>query len=102
LSIAAKTILDQHVKNLKKHSDLKVLIEGHTSEIGTDQYNLNLSKQRAASVKQYFINKGLSLEHFPVKGYGEQYPAVIEENPQAIRSPAAKANMRVEFNIEKE
>jgi OOP family OmpA-OmpF porin len=60
---------------LKRHSDTDVVIEGHTDNKGSEEYNRNLSQRRANSVRRYLINKfGISSSRITAKGYGESKP----------------------------
>ena len=78
---------------LKENSTVKVLIVGHTDSDGDDQSNLELSKKRAASVKESLVKEfGVSEAQLTTDGKGESEPT--EPNTSA----AAKANnRRVEF-----
>lgn len=56
----------------KRVMDYKFLIEGHTDGKGTDQYNMELSKRRAAMVKDVLVSKyGVNATRLTVKGYGK-------------------------------
>lgn len=60
---------------LKRHSDVDVIIEGHTDSRGNAAYNQSLSQRRADSVRKYMINKfGISSSRITAKGYGESKP----------------------------
>jgi flagellar motor protein MotB len=78
---------------LKEFSDLKVKIVGHTDADGKDEANLELSKQRAASVKTALVKEfGIDESRMETDGKGESEP--IDKND----TPAGKANnRRVEF-----
>jgi outer membrane protein OmpA-like peptidoglycan-associated protein len=78
---------------LKEYSDLKVKIVGHTDADGSDAANLDLSKKRAASVKESLAKEfGIDENRMEADGKGESEP--IDNNT----SPAGKANnRRVEF-----
>jgi len=72
----------------------KIIIEGHTDDIGDDAYNLNLSQKRAQSVANYLISKGISKSKIHTEGYGAKKPLApntTEEN-RAL-------NRRVEISI---
>ncbi len=86
------------VKELKKNH---MLIEGHTDSKGSESYNQNLSRQRADSVKSWFIKKGgLSQIEFATKGYGESKPKAPNTKPERSDNPEGRAkNRRVEFRI---
>jgi len=100
LTKQGKTLLDQHIEVLMNTPDVKVIIAGHASAMGTYGHNQDLSEKRAATIENYFIDVGnISPEKLSTIGYGETRPAVHEVNPEQINSPAAKANMRVVFEI---
>ena len=59
---------------LCSNPDKKILIEGHTDDIGNEEYNLKLSEKRAASVKKALIDRGISPERIKTKGCGSTQP----------------------------
>lgn len=59
---------------LKKHPDQKVLIEGHTDSTGSAAYNVELSQQRANSVRDMLLANGVNPDQILAKGYGEGFP----------------------------
>lgn len=89
---SAYPILDNVVMVMKKNPDLKIIIEGHTDIIGTEAYNLRLSKRRALSAKKYLTRHGISSDRIKVKGYGFSRPIATNETEEG----RAK-NRRVEF-----
>jgi outer membrane protein OmpA-like peptidoglycan-associated protein len=96
----AQTILKRNVQVLKENPKAQVRIAGYTSASGTADYNQKLSERRASSVKGYLIDEGLiASDRLSMIGYGEKSPALYEAAPQDLYSPAAKANMRVLFEI---
>lgn len=66
--------LDKLAEILKKHPEVEASIEGHTDSQGNDASNLKLSKDRAKSVKDYLISKGVKKDHISSEGYGETKP----------------------------
>lgn len=64
------SVLYNVVSTLMKNSSLNVEIKGHTDNIGTAEYNQNLSESRALEVKWYLINKGIDKERISTIGYG--------------------------------
>jgi OOP family OmpA-OmpF porin len=96
----AKTILKRNIQLLKENPRTHVRIAGYTSASGSEEYNRKLSERRANAVKDYLINEGIiTADRLSIVGYGETRPAMHEASPQDIRSQAAKANMRVLFEI---
>jgi len=71
----------------------KVRLEGHADERGTEEYNLQLSNRRAASVRKYLTDLGVPATQLSAVGYGKNRPAVDGHDEQAWA-----ANRRVEFN----
>ncbi|HZD54785.1 MAG TPA: OmpA family protein [Candidatus Aquicultoraceae bacterium] len=61
---------------LKKYANRNVLIEGHTDSVGSDEYNMELSRKRADSVKEKLLGYGIDPARITTVGYGEKYPAV--------------------------
>jgi OOP family OmpA-OmpF porin len=69
------TDLDKLGDVLTRRAEYRFEIEGHTDSTGTDDYNQVLSERRAASVKQYLVQKfSLAPQRLLVKGYGENKP----------------------------
>lgn len=75
--------LDQNVKILKDNSKLKIVLGGNADDRGTNEYNLKLSTQRAESVKQYLIEKGINADRIITYAYGEEYPIATGKNESA-------------------
>lgn len=73
-----------------------LVINGHTDNVGPDAYNQTLSERRAAAVKAYMVEKGLSKAAMTTAGYGESRP--IDTNDTAA---GRQHNRRVEFEISK-
>ena len=59
---------------LRLNPDKNILLEGHTDDVGSEEYNLLLSKKRAESVKSALINKGISADRIKTKGCGSSQP----------------------------
>jgi OOP family OmpA-OmpF porin len=79
---------------LKKYPNRNVLIEGHTDSIGSEEYNLNLSRKRAGSVRDKLVADGIDPGRITTVGYGKKYPAVSNDT-EANRA----LNRRVEVII---
>ncbi len=87
-------ILDDVAKVLKAYPRIKIRIEGHTDDQGSEVYNLKLSKRRAAAVRQYLIGAGIAPDRMTSVGLGESQPLIPDTTPEA-----RAANRRVEFHI---
>ena len=91
----SKSELDRMVKVMKDNPAIQVSIIGHTDNIGTEPYNLGLSKRRAKSVVEYLIANGIDEARLSYEGKGELYPAV----PNTSVENRAQ-NRRVNFKID--
>ena len=91
LSGSAQSALGQYADCIKKGS-LRFTLEGHADERGTDEFNMVLSQKRAAAVRKYLVDLGVSGGALDTVGYGENKPAVNGSNEQAWAT-----NRRVEF-----
>ncbi|MBO0321857.1 OmpA family protein [Muricauda sp. CAU 1633] len=88
----AKQSLKDVFEYLKKNPNLKVSISGHTDDLGSDDYNDVLSRERASSVAKYLMGLGLEKNRITSKGYGDKVPLDSAQTDQARRK-----NRRVEF-----
>jgi outer membrane protein OmpA-like peptidoglycan-associated protein len=86
--------LDSISVYLKKQLRAEVTISGHTDNVGTESYNLNLSSQRAEAVAEYFLDKGIAPEQVTFAGFGSVQPIATNENVEG-----RKKNRRVEIRI---
>jgi outer membrane protein OmpA-like peptidoglycan-associated protein len=72
---ASRTTLDKLAGIMVEYSDTNVLVVGHTDSVGSNDYNMELSKNRAYSVTNYFVNqKNLSSSRFNTNWFGEEQP----------------------------
>jgi len=83
------------VAYLKANSGAKLLLVGHSDLIGAERYNINLSKNRAESVKKALVAKGIGAARIQTKGEGYKYPLASNDQEDDGR----ELNRRVEFNI---
>jgi len=90
----AREILTEKSYFLKKYPSVKILIEGHCDERGTNEYNLALGERRADSAKQYLVNMGISASRISAISYGEERPM----DPGHSEEAWAK-NRRAHFDI---
>jgi outer membrane protein OmpA-like peptidoglycan-associated protein len=87
-------ILDSVAQVLRDYPSIKVRIEGHTDNQGSDSLNKKLSDQRAKSVEKYLVDKGIATSRMTTEGVGEERP--IDTNRT---TEGRAANRRVEFHI---
>ena len=86
--------LDKLVDLMTDFPFLRVEIEGHTDDQGSDAYNLKLSDDRAKAVVDYLLKKKVDKERLTWKGYGETKPLKPNDS-EANRA----INRRVEFRV---
>ncbi len=87
-------ILKQNAEVLKRFPMVKIQIEGHCDERGTEEYNLALGERRANSAKRYLISLGISADRITTISYGEERPLDPAHNEEAWAK-----NRRAEFVI---
>ncbi|MEA3443126.1 MAG: OmpA family protein, partial [Bacteroidota bacterium] len=90
----SKTELNKLLAFLNKNPGIKIEIGGHTDNIGTKEYNLELSENRAKSVNDYLIAQGIDKERLNFKGYGMSKPIDTNETEEGRAT-----NRRTEFMI---
>lgn len=94
LSPEARSALLKNADYLRSNPRLKVQIEGHCDERGTDAYNEALGENRALAVREYLIQLGIESNRLNPMSYGELMPAVDGTNESAWRW-----NRRAEFKV---
>ncbi len=90
----AEPVLQRKVSVLREYPGIKLRIEGHCDERGTNEYNLALGQRRAESVRRYLMSYGLDAGRFQMISYGEERPLVNAQNEQAWSQ-----NRRAEFVV---
>lgn len=78
----AATVMDDVATILKDRSQKNILVEGHTDNVGSAQYNQKLSEQRAESVKQALANRGVPVARMTAVGYGMNRPIADNATPE--------------------
>ncbi|HUJ79789.1 MAG TPA: peptidoglycan-associated lipoprotein Pal [Nitrospiria bacterium] len=73
-----KPVLQEDAKWLSTNTAVKVQIEGHCDERGTNEYNMALGQRRADSIKRYLIALGVSAVRLSTISYGEERPVCTE------------------------
>lgn len=79
---------------LSEHPNWKLRITGHTDNMGTAEWNMDLSRRRAESVREYLINREIDAERFIVTWHGEEQP--IADN---LTAEGRQRNRRVAYEI---
>lgn len=96
----SKLALDTLYNLLNEHADWIVEIGSHTDSIGASSYNEWLSQQRAQSVVDYLVNKGIAKDRLVAKGYGKSRPIAPNSKPDGTDNPEGRQlNRRTEFKI---
>lgn len=86
--------LDKLANLLLEYPKLKIEISGHTDNIGEEDYNQQLSNNRAKAVYNYLVNKGIAAKQLTYKGYGSTRPIATNDTEQG-----RAINRRTEFTI---
>jgi len=86
--------LDRVVKLLNENPSIAIEMSAHTDSRGADDYNFRLSDNRARSVMEYILSKGISADRITSQGYGETMPVDTNETDEGRQN-----NRRVEFKI---
>jgi peptidoglycan-associated lipoprotein len=90
----AKPVLEQNAAWLKKWNTVKVLIEGHCDERGTEEYNLALGEKRAKSTFDYLVSLGISADRIQIISFGKSQPLDMGHNEVAWQK-----NRRAQFTV---
>jgi peptidoglycan-associated lipoprotein len=69
-------VMAAHAQYLRSHPNANVILQGHTDERGTREYNLALGERRANAVQRFLMVQGVSPSQLEVVSYGEERPAV--------------------------
>ena len=94
LEVASQTELNTLVDLLNENPKMKIQINGHTDNVGSDADNLKLSEARAQSVVNYLISKEIDAKRLKFKGFGESSPIKSNDTPDGRQQ-----NRRTEFVI---
>jgi outer membrane protein OmpA-like peptidoglycan-associated protein len=97
LKPGASRALDQLAQMLSAHPARRVLAEGHTDSVGSDEHNIDLSTRRAAALKEALVQRGVSGDRIEVSGMGKEGAVASNDN-----SGGRQLNRRVEVIISDE
>jgi outer membrane protein OmpA-like peptidoglycan-associated protein len=90
----AQRSVDKLADFLKAYPKRTVLIEGHSDNLGQEEYNIRLSQQRAEAVRDLLVARGVAVQRIRTKGYGSKFPIV--DNDSAV---GRQQNRRVEVIV---
>jgi outer membrane protein OmpA-like peptidoglycan-associated protein len=76
------------------HPGLRIQVEGHTDSMGSDEFNLRLSENRASTVRDFLISQGVSPANITAEGFGKSMPVADNSTPNG-----RQANRRVEMVV---
>ncbi|CAM2068320.1 peptidoglycan-associated lipoprotein Pal [Sulfidibacter corallicola] len=79
----SREALTRYAEVLKANGDVKVLIEGHCDERGTEEYNMGLGERRASRVRDYLVSLGIDSSRLKTISYGEMRPQNPGHNEEA-------------------
>lgn len=83
LTEEATSVLDATADWLSRNPEVKLLVEGHTDERGTKEYNIGLGQRRASSVRKYLESKGIDAARIKIISYGKERPEFAGSNEEA-------------------
>mgnify|MGYP000598538453 CR=1 FL=1 len=99
LTPASKKTIDDTLLPILADSNVSIEIMSHTDSRGNDDYNMSLSQQRANSVVNYLVNKGISRSRLSAKGYGESRLKNRCANGVECSEAQHQQNRRTEFRV---
>ena len=90
----SKVELNEVVEFMENNPDVRIMLEGHTDNVGSRKYNLELSKNRARTVYNYLVDQGIDPERMEYKGYGFSEPVETNETEEG-RARNRRTEMRI-------
>jgi outer membrane protein OmpA-like peptidoglycan-associated protein len=90
----SRDTLRELANNFRQYPDEQISVEGHTDNVGSDDYNQRLSQQRADSVRNYLVDQGVPNERVTSAGFGKSQPKAGNDTPEG-----RQLNRRVEIHI---
>ncbi len=96
---ASKKVIDNTLLPLLNNKPVSIELMSHTDSRGNDDFNMSLSQQRANSVVNYLVSKGISRNRLIAKGYGESRLVNRCSNGVECSEGEHKKNRRTEFRV---
>ena len=94
ITFKSQSLLDNVGRYLIENPDIRIKVIGHTDNVGSDRYNLILSKNRAIAVKRYLIDRGIDFDRIKVAYFGKTQPIDTSGSEEGMAK-----NRRVEFEV---
>lgn len=94
LAMEGRAILDAKLPILRANPALRLRVNGHADERGSDEYNLALGQRRAAAVKRYLTDQGVDAGRIDIMSFGEERPLSTDGTEAGFR-----LNRRADFDI---
>ena len=94
IKLSSYSALNELASLLKQHPEWSVILKGYTDNVGNAQSNLQLSRNRAESVKSYLVGRGVSASAIQTFGYGAENPVATNSTPEGRAQ-----NRRVEIEL---
>lgn len=91
---SSHAMLDDAAEILRGYDNLQIEIAGHTDDSGSAEHNRQLSRLRAAAVRQYLIDAGIEVQSLTARGYGEARPIASNKN-DADRAKNRRVVLRI-------
>ena len=81
----ARQTLNANLQILKSNPQIRITVEGHCDERGTNEYNLALGERRAKAVRDYLVAAGIDATRISIISYGEERPFILGHDETAWR-----------------
>jgi peptidoglycan-associated lipoprotein len=93
LTPTARRVLDDNARWMLAHANVRVRVEGHCDERGSNEYNLGLGQRRAERVSSYLMTRGVPSSQMMAVSFGEEVPLATGHDETSWRQ-----NRRVDFS----
>jgi len=94
LTAEARTALEAKFAILSANPAMRIMIEGHTDDLGSDEYNLALGQRRAAAAKRFLVQREVNEDRIEIASFGEERPSCTDATDEC-----RGRNRRDEFRI---
>ncbi len=96
LSRKARNVLSETAALLRKYTEEKVIIEGHTDSVGSEKYNMDLSRRRSQSAADYLLSEKIAAERIVTRWYGKTRPIASNQHEEG-REMNRRVDVKGEF-----